>query len=88
MKIVHLIRHGVDFALLAAIIGLGLGGLVYFRFDVAAQIAVVVLMSFLYICWGAFHHFHDGNFSGKVVLEYVAIASLVAFILVIFLLRA
>jgi hypothetical protein len=88
MKVVNIIRHSVDFVLLAGIIGLGLGGLVYFRFDVAAQIAVVVLMSFLYICWGAFHHFHDGNLTGKVVLEYTAMAALIAFILIAFLLRA
>lgn len=88
MKAHHVVRHGIDFSLLILIIGLGLGGVVYFRFDTAAQIAVIVLMSILYILWGTVHHFHDGNLTGKIVLEYTAMAALEAFILIVFLLRA
>ena len=87
MKARHAVRHGVDFALLALIIGLGLGGVLFFRFDVASQIAVVILMCVLYVFWGVFHHFHEDNLIGKVVSEYVSIAALIAFILIIFLLR-
>ncbi len=82
-----MLRHGFDFLLLVLIIGLGLGGLVYFRFDTAAQIAVTILMSVFYVFWGVFHHHHDGNLTGKVILEYVSIAALITFILIIFLLR-
>lgn len=88
MKIRHIVRHGIDFALLGLIIALGLGGVVYFNFDPAAQIADVILMSILYIFWGVFHHFHDGNLTVKVVAEYTAMSALVSFILIIFLLRA
>ncbi len=87
MSFQHLIRHGVDFLILALILGMGLSGLVYFKYDVASQIAVVVIWSVLYIFWGVFHHFHDHNLTGKVVMEYIAIAALVDFILVLFLLR-
>lgn len=87
MRAHHIIRHGVDFLLLCLIMALGLSGLIYYRFDAAAQIACVLLMCILYVIWGGIHHFHDGNLTGKVILEYVTIATLVAFILVIFLLR-
>lgn len=87
MRAYHLIRHSVDFFLLAVILGFGLFGLVYFKFDQASQIAISVLMGVLYIFWGIFHHFHESNLTGQVVLEYIAIASLVDFILIIFLLR-
>lgn len=87
MKAHQVVRHGVDFILLVVVISLGLGGLFYFRFDTAAQVATVILMAILYVFWGIFHHFHDGNLAGKVVLEYISIAALVTFILVIFLLR-
>lgn len=82
-----MLRHGFDFFLLALIIGLGLGGLVYFRFDTAAQVAVTILMSVFYVFWGVFHHHHDGDLSGKIILEYISIAALITFILIIFLLR-
>lgn len=83
----HVIRHSVDFSILGVVIVFGLYGLYLFRFEVASQIAVSVLMSILYVFWGIFHHYHDGNLTGKVVLEYIAVASLVAFILILFLLR-
>lgn len=87
MKIRHVIRHGLDFFLLSLILAMGLGGLLYFRFETASQIAVVAIMSTLYVFWGILHHLHDRNLTGKVVLEYISLAVLVTFILVIFLLR-
>lgn len=81
-------RHAVDFSLLLLIIGFGLAGLVFYRFDIAAQVADVILMSLLYVFWGAIHHWHDGNLTPKVIGEYIAMAALVSFILIIFLLRA
>ncbi|MBI3887704.1 hypothetical protein HY310_01400 [Candidatus Microgenomates bacterium] len=87
-KLQHLIRHIFDYLLLLVIFIVGFGGLLYFKYDIAAQIADVVVMCLFYIGWGVLHHFHDRNLSGKVFMEYVAIAALVAFILIIFLLRA
>lgn len=86
-KIIHALRHGFDFSLLALIILAGLGGLLFYRFDVAAQIAIVVLLSSCYVFWGIFHHHHDGNLTRQITLEYISIAALVAFILIVFLLR-
>lgn len=82
-----MIRHSIDFLLLALILGLSLGGLVYFRFDTASQIAIIILMAILYVFWGIFHHHHDANLNGGTVLEYVAISALMSFVLIIFVLR-
>ncbi len=87
MKTNQVVRHGFDFVLLATIIGLGLLGILMFHFDIASQIAVVVLMSLFYVFWGIFHHHHDENLTAQIVLEYIGMAALVAFILIIFLLR-
>ena len=81
------VRHLVDFILLLLIIGFGLLGLVYLKYDIAAQIAVTVIMSILYVFWGIFHHYHDGNLTTKVTLEYIGMAFLVCTMLVILLLR-
>lgn len=83
-----MIRHAVDYFLLLIIISFGLGGLFYFRFDFAAQVAAISIMAIFYVLWGVLHHFHDKNLSGKVVMEYVAMSALASFILIIFLLRA
>ncbi len=88
MKVHHAIRHSVDFFLLAIIISSGLMGVLYFRFDIASQIAIVILMAALYIFWGVMHHHHDENLTLKVVLEYSAMAFIVSAILILFLLRA
>lgn len=81
------LRHLFDFVLLLLIIGFGLFGLIYLKFDIAAQIAVTIIMSVLYVFWGVFHHYHDGNLTIKVALEYIGMAFLVNVMLVIFLLR-
>ena len=87
MKISHLIHHGLDFFLLILILSLGLGGLIFFRFEVASQIAVVAIMAIFYVFWGILHHLHDHNLTGKVILEYISLSALVTFILVVLLLR-
>lgn len=83
----HAFRHLVDFIILGGIIGGGLLGLLLLKFDVSAQIAVVVLMSVFYVFWGMFHHHHDGNLTVKVLGEYSLMAALVATILIILLLK-
>ena len=82
-----MIRHAVDYFLLLVIISFGLGGLFYFRFDFAAEVAAISIMAIFDILWGVLHHYHDKNLTGSVALEYTAIAALVSFILIVFLLR-
>ncbi|KKU92463.1 MAG: hypothetical protein UY21_C0001G0086 [Microgenomates group bacterium GW2011_GWA1_48_10] len=85
-KIVHLFRHAFDFLLLLTIIILGLVGIIYYSFDIAGQVLIVILLSFAYTVWGVFHHYHDRNLTKGIILEYAAVASLVALVLIIFLL--
>lgn len=82
-----IIRHSFDFMLLILVLSLGVGGLVYFRFEVASQIAVAVIMAILYVLWGIYHHFLDHDLTAKIVWEYIAISALVVFVLITFLLR-
>lgn len=84
---VSVARHLIDFILLLLIIGFGLLGLIYLKYDIAAQIAVTVIMCALYVFWGIFHHYHDGDLTIKVTLEYIGMAFLVGTMLIIFLLR-
>lgn len=87
MNFHHSTRHAVDLFLLILILSLGLGGMLIFANHKIAQIVSVLLMSALYVFWGVYHHHHDRNLTGKVVLEYTGIALLVATILILFLLR-
>jgi hypothetical protein len=84
----HLVRHGVEFLILVVILAMSLGGLIYYRFDSASQIAIVLLMSVLYVFWGVVHHIFDNNLTSRVVLEYIGMSALVSTILITFLLRA
>lgn len=77
----------MDLFTLTLILAFCFGGLFYFRFDVASQIAIVILMGVLYVCWGIFHHYHDGDLSGKIVGEYFLMSALIATVLSVFLLR-
>lgn len=86
-KINHTVRHGMDLFILVAIFVVCFGGLFYFRFDVASQVAIIILLVVLYVCWGIFHHYHDGDLTGKVVGEYFLMSTLVGTILTVFLLR-
>jgi len=87
MKVHHAIKNSFDFIVLLLILGFGLGGLLLYRFDVSSQIAIVVLMGILYVFWGVFHHFHDRSLTGKVLMEYIGMAILISFVLILFLLR-
>ncbi len=87
-KTQRVIHHSVDSLVLVCILSLGFLGIVYFQHQVTNQIIVVLLLCLLYILWGATHHYHEGNLTGKVVLEYVLMAILAALILVLFLTKA
>ena len=86
-KAAQIVRHGIEFLILLVIFALGLGGLLYFKFDTASQIAVVLLMAVFYVFWGILHHILDGDLVDKIILEYFGISALVSTILIIFLLR-
>lgn len=87
-RIHKIIRHGTDFSILLILFLLGFGALLFYQHQVDRQILVAVLMSVLYALWGVIHHYHEDNLTFEVGLEYIGVASLVGFILIIFLLRA
>ncbi len=87
-KYIHAFRHAADFTILAAIIAFGLIGIIFYRFDFAAEVTVVILMSVMYIFWGVMHHYHDGDLTMKTLLEYIAMSVMISFILIVLLLRA
>lgn len=84
----HAVHHTVDFLLLILLVGLGFGGLVYFQHQVITQVVISLVLVCLYALWGIIHHYHDGNLTRDVVMEYVSVAALTGFILISFLLRA
>lgn len=77
----------VDFLLLAAILVACLFGLYYYQHLVVDQILVTLLLGVGYVFWGILHHLRTGDLKMKVVMEYIAMAALVVFILVALLLR-
>ncbi len=87
MNLEHSTRHGIDFLLLVLILGLGLGGILFFVSNKPAQIITVLTMCLMYIFWGLYHHHHDGHLSAKIFLEYTGISILVGTLLIIFLMR-
>lgn len=81
------IVQGIDLFLLALILATCFYGLFYYRHIIYNQIIVSIFLGVGYICWGVFHHWHLGDLKIKIVMEYTAMAALVVFVLVVFLLR-
>lgn len=86
-RIHQAVHHSFDFLVLLGILLLGLTTLIFFQHIPEVQLACAILMCAAYTVWGIIHHYHEGNLNKIVVVEYVSIGSLIAFVLVIFLLR-
>ncbi len=86
-RVHHIVYHSIDFFLLFVVIILGLFGLYYFQHQLVFQVLVAIGMCISYALWGINHHYHEGNLTREVVLEYISISGLTGFILVIFLFR-
>ena len=83
----HVIRHTNDFLLLLILLAFGLAGLYYFGYQPDKQIIVAVVFSLLYFLWGVLHHYHEGDLTVEVGLEYISLSVLVLVVLVLFFLR-
>ncbi|GAJ16360.1 unnamed protein product, partial [marine sediment metagenome] len=70
---------------LMAILSIGLGLFLYFGYNRQVQIGIVIALSAAYVVWGIFHHSLKKELHLKIILEYIAVATL-ASIVVIFLL--
>ncbi len=80
-------RHHAEYYLsLSVILIFGIFITIRFAPDTTLQMATVVLLSLLYVCWGILHHVLNHNINTKIVVEYILISSL-GMSIVLFLLK-
>lgn len=78
------LRH---YLALLAILSVGLGAFFYFSYNRTVQIGVVVALSATYVVWGIFHHSLKRELHLRIILEYIAVATLVSIVVIFLLLR-
>ena len=69
--------HLLHYALLLAIITLGLFGFWYFSFNRILRFVIVSLSVFGYVGWGVWHHYIEKRLSWSIVLEYLLLSLIV-----------
>ena len=67
-------EHRNDYALLAVLLGIGVGLYAYFKNNSVMEQVIAAGMGLTYILWGILHHHHADKVTGKIVLEYVLVA--------------
>lgn len=72
---------------LMAILSIGLGAFLYFSYNRAVQIGIVVALSASYVVWGIFHHSLKKELHLRIILEYIAVAALVGIVVIFLLIR-
>jgi len=68
--------HILYYTTLALILVAGFGGALFASGQKPLQMGLVVLAAVLYCVWGIVHHVIHHSFSIKIMLEYIAIATL------------
>lgn len=48
----------------------------FFRDDKKIEMMILVIMAGIYVLWGILHHLNTHSISTKIVIEYIAMASL------------
>jgi len=79
-------KHSTHYSALAVVLGLGILGVVWFRYDAVMQMIIVVATAGGYVAWGLVHHYLLKDLNTEIVLEYIIIAVLVVSIFWAFLL--
>ena len=69
-------KHLYYYLSLVALLVVGFTLPIYFQGQKELQLAFIVLTAFLYVVWGVGHHIIHHSFSIKIMLEYMAIATL------------
>lgn len=69
-------QHGHYHLSLALVLILGAIIAYYNREDKQVLMLILVIISFLYVLWGIVHHHLVHDLSPKIVVEYIAMASL------------
>lgn len=75
--------HLLHYALLVAIIVVGLFGFWYFSFNRSLRFAVVMLSVFGYVGWGVWHHYIEKRLSWSIILEYLLLSLVVLAVLLL-----
>ena len=70
---VHLFHYFVLFLILA----IGFVFFIYLKPYPLSQFLVIVVVDFLYLCWGIIHHYLEERLSWGVVTEYLLISVVV-----------
>jgi hypothetical protein len=65
-----------DYFVLALLSAFYLGIVWYYQGNTLLLLIASIVFAVSYILWGIFHHLHQGNFHGKIVLEYALVALL------------
>ena len=80
-------EHFNHYLILAVILNIGVGAFWYFRYLRIVQLWIVGLTGLSYVIWGAIHHYLEGDFHTRVILEYFSTALLGLLVVVSLLLR-
>lgn len=72
----HLKHHGTYHLSLALLLLLGVIMAYYSKENRQLQMVVIIGMAFVYVGWGVVHHYILHDLSPKIVIEYIAMASL------------
>lgn len=67
-------KHFYHYLSLVLIVLIGLALLMFFSYNVAVSIAVLVGLAAAYVAWGVIHHSSRNDLYLSVILEYIVIA--------------
>ena len=80
-------KHLFYYIGLVAMILVGMLLIIQYAANKQSQMVIVVGLGVLYVCWGVIHHYLHHNLRARIVLEYVAVASL-GVVAILFLMKA
>lgn len=80
-----MIKH---YLALAAVLSVGLGLFWIFNYNRTAQIGITLALGGAYVIWGIIHQILVGELHGRIIGEYLAVATLVSLMISFLLMRA
>ena len=72
----RIIKNLPHYLSLLGIFVVGILAFVFFSYDPAFKIAVIISIAVSYVVWGIMHHYLNKDLYLEVVLEYIAVAVL------------
>lgn len=74
--------HHIHFLILVAILGTGIITFFSVRNNSSTQLAVGVVTTVAYVCWGVIHHAIQKDLHQRVVVEYILVGLIAIMLLV------